>query len=72
MEAALSAEAQDAIDTSGMSAPVAKAALDGWTKKKVGDLWDHVSLNDNTQCATVVWDKDWDAPQWVTTIWDKM
>ena len=47
-----------------MSEAVAKVALEAFTKKKVGDLWDHVALNDNTQCASVEWDSEWEPPSW--------
>ena len=68
----LAVDAAEAIDTEEMSGEVAKAALDGWIKKKVGDLWDHVTLNDNTQCAAVVIDEEWEMPDWVIKIWDKV
>ena len=68
---ALATEAAEALDTTDMSEAVAKVALEAFTKKKVGDLWDHVALNDNTQCASVEWDSEWEAPSWVTKIWDR-
>lgn len=68
----LGKEAEDQIDTSGMSTEVKKAAMDGFKKKHIGDLWDHVALNDNTQCASIDWDSDWEAPDWVNSVWDNM
>jgi hypothetical protein len=68
----LTKEAEEQIDTSAMSEEVKKAAVDGFIKKHVGDLWDHVALNDNTQCASIDWDSEWEAPEWVNTVWDNM
>jgi len=68
----LTEEAEKAIDTGEMSESEKKKALEGYVKKKTGDLWDHVSLSENTQCASVDWDADWEMPEWLQPLWDTM